>query len=85
VRKLMLACAGLGLLLGGYCHYYRVVRTAPPPLPYEQRYASDDGGPEYITMGRHEFQSWVKGGYCPGGVRIVRYRDVRVIVHLCEM
>jgi hypothetical protein len=56
---------------------------APPP--YEQRYASDDGGPEYITMGRSEFQAWVKDGYCPGGVKTKRYPDVRVVIHLCEM
>ncbi len=79
----MIACLGLGFLIGGFCHYYKAVRHHP--APYEQRYATDDGGPEYVTMGPAEFREWVKGGFCPGGVRTKRYDDVKVVIHLCEM
>ena len=81
---MLVACAGLAVLIGGFCNVYAVYGHHKPDV-YEQRYATDDGGPEYILVGQHEFESLVKGGYCPGGVRTVRYRDVKVVAHLCEM
>jgi hypothetical protein len=78
----MIACAGIALLIGGYCHVYRSERLRPP---MEQRYATDDGGPEYVMMGQHEFNSLVDGGYCPRGVVVKTYESVKVVVHLCEM